>query len=154
MRWVLVSEKYQNLVPCGKELAGATAENLAAGTSPDGQQGLAGRELDVKIHRDVMQREARWSAVIHGDWMDLSRGHSTVPVPRYSDDFAEAMLVVGEILRRDHGWTFHTQGHGWEVEVFPLPDSGYEGVKVGGTTLPEAICRAALILILKVRLSN
>lgn len=108
------------------------------------------RELDVRVHRLAMGRDATFSPDCQ-EWLDvLARDSSTVMcgafVPHYSTDIGAAWLVVdwwrsprkpggyGELMIRCEG---RPESGLWVVELGIV-------VTAHARTLPEAICRAAL----------
>lgn len=113
-----------------------------------GEVEVSGRELDVAVAERLMnwQRVPQQSALT--DYMYRTPDHVGLmwpsSVPRYSSDIAAAMQVVEKMRERKFGWTFCTATYGWWAHCFPLPDSGYEGVKIADESLCVAICSAAL----------
>lgn len=68
-------------------------------------------------------------------------------VPPYSRKIESAMLVVEKMRERGYGWTLKAHDDSWRVDVYRLPDNGYDGLQSQASTLPESICRAALATV-------
>lgn len=132
------------------------------------------RELDARIHREVMGLECGWLEGMMDYCSPLKhdgRAYSAVRIPRYSTDIAAAWSVVLEAQRQHPGWRFFLLGGDtcfgcvndspsegvdessrvmfhWRAEFFgeqnPRKNYGDRHGEASATVAPLAICMAAL----------
>lgn len=95
------------------------------------------RALDIEICRQIFGHD------IKPEW------ESWLPnIPPYSTNIGTAWAVVKRLREIGLGLVIATEGDGWEVEILSteaLYGQGYTGCYVTAPTVPEAICRAALL---------
>jgi hypothetical protein len=102
---------------------------------------LTNRELNRLVAEKVMGLHVQFSNAHGGDWTGTSIETGYARVLPYSTDISAAMKVVEKM--RSEGYLVFIRGkETWTVQ--------FEGLVVANesaTTLPEAICRAALAAI-------
>ena len=103
--------------------------------SPD-----TGRELDAAVHE-------RFFGDTHYDFGGVA------VFPGYSTDFAHLGTILAELEARGWNWCFGKQTNHDYVDGFlskTLPNgrrSNKPGIDVKGETLPQAVCRAAVMTV-------
>ena len=105
---------------------------------------LEGRELDAKVHNDVMD--------LHGAYRyEGAFGHEQTrrvseDCPYYSTDIAAAWLVVDKLVEIGFYVDIGVDKHGAQVQLDklgPKDISWLFGESIRGKDVPEAICHAA-----------
>lgn len=108
--------------------------------------------LREQVIEEVMGRTPARVMIETGKMINVSyrRGEHE---PNYSRDIAAAWLVVRNIEHRGYYWKIHTpfrQGDPHFAGVTPQGITGWNGrpdFEGSGETMPEAICKAALLVV-------
>lgn len=121
------------------------------------QTNLEGRELDIRIAREVLgwsihkqNEEHGWPPIPKHPHISARALENLQTVPRSSTDIKAAFEVVASV-QKEHGWRFDLLGHEkgyWHAEFFGHPDpqqnSGQRWGDQYASSPALAICAAAL----------
>ena len=108
----------------------------------------AGNKLDAQIARGIFGKQIAndgiWKEYVlgRGRLTDASGKFDLILLEPYSTDISAAWQVVEKIRTID---TYIEISNGWQPEQFWRVKLTPEGIDAWGRTLPEAICKAALL---------
>ena len=108
----------------------------------------AGRELNIRVAEDIMGRKSTKDEIF-GDMERTSDGVFSTLQP-YSEDISAAWQVMEKMKGYNPGITFDIHSQKWEA-AFSAREADFTCPVVLANTVPEAICKAALLALLEVK---
>lgn len=105
---------------------------------------MGSRELDERISAVLFERQVELCRVCAKTVLKVSEsGHE--PVPAYSTTYDGLGLVVERMQQKGYGWRIAGGGTDEPTATFYRPfGASYTEI---GKTVPEAVCRAALLAL-------
>jgi len=107
----------------------------------------AGRELNIRVAEAVMGRRYTQDETFGDMEVDSQMVYSSLQP--YSEDISAAWQVIEKMKGYNPRIAFDTHSQKWEA-TFNVGEADFTCPVVLATTVPEAICKAALLALLEV----